>query len=267
MKPSGIITLTTDFGLSDSYVGILKGVILTINPKACLIDICHNISLGDIEHTSYIIYHSAKYFPHGTIHLAVVDPGVGTSRRPIAINTGQYIYVGPDNGIFSEIIKEQNKPELIHLNRKKFFLSDISATFHGRDIFAPAAAYLSIGVPFHTMGISLSDPAILKFRQPEVKNNSLVGRIKFADHFGNLITNLDKASIDIFLDGASIKAIKVGELTIKKIYASYCDATDSEPIALIGSSGFLEISVNMARADEKICGVDFYKSLLVEISR
>ena len=265
MKSSGIITLTTDFGLSDSYVGILKGTILAINPKACLIDICHNISLGDIERTSDIIYHSTKYFPNGTIHLAIVDPEVGTSRRPIAVDTGYYTYIGPDNGIFSEIIKEQNKLKIIHLNKKEFFLSDISSTFHGRDIFAPVAAHLSIGTPLNSMGIPLSNPVILNFIPPEIKDNRLTGRIRFIDHFGNIITNLDKASIEIFLDEKPIKAIRIGEVTLKNLYTSYGHAPDSEPIALIGSSGFLEISVNMARADEKICGAKPYRSLLVEI--
>ena len=258
MKPSGIITLTTDFGESDPYAAMIKGVVLSINPDAKIIDISHQIPAGSIKEGGLIIKESYKYFPSGTVHVGVVDPGVGSKRRPIAVLTDNHYFVGPDNGLFSPIIEAQGHIDIIHLKEKRYWRHTISRTFHGRDIFAPVAAHLSLGVDPFCMGKKIDDPTLLAYPLSSKNNNDLVGEVIRVDHFGNLITNITREHLSPFLESKGLE-IKVSSLTLKKISATYNDVPEGQPLALIGSSDLLEIAVNMGRAidylgDEDIVG-------------
>jgi len=259
LKPSGIITLTTDFGESDPYVAMMKGVILSINPDAKIIDISHQIPAGSIKEGGLIIKDSYTYFPSGTVHVGVVDPGVGGTRRPIAVLVDNYFFVGPDNGLFSTIIETQRHTDVIHLKEKRYWMNSISPTFHGRDIFAPVAAHLSLGVDPFRMGEKIDNPAPLASPLPRENKSDLVGEIIRVDHFGNLVTNITKEHLSPFLESKDL-IIKVGRLTLKKISATYNDVPEGQPLALIGSSNVLEIAVNMGRVidylgEDKVIGI------------
>jgi S-adenosylmethionine hydrolase len=247
LTTSGIITLTTDFGESDPYGAMMKGVILSINPDAKIIDISHHIPAGSIQEGGLIIKESYTYFPSGTVHVGVVDPGVGGKRRPIAVLVDNYFFVGPDNGLFSTIIETQHHADVIHLKETKYWMHSISPTFHGRDIFAPVAAHLSLGVNPFRMGEKIDNPITLTHPLPHVNNNGLVGEIIRVDHFGNLITNITREHLSPFLASKDL-IITVGRLTLKKISTTYNDFPEGQPLALIGSSNVLEIAVNMGRA-------------------
>jgi S-adenosylmethionine hydrolase len=249
LKPSGIITLTTDFGESDPYGAMMKGVILSINPDAKIIDISHQIPAGSIQEGGLIIKESYTYFPSGTVHVGVVDPGVGGKRRPIAVLVDTYFFVGPDNGLFSTIIETQPHTDVIHLKEKRYWMHSISPTFHGRDIFAPVAAHLSLGVNPFLMGEKIDNPTPLAYPLPRENNNGLVGEIIRVDHFGNLITNITREHLSPFLASKDL-IITVGRLTLKKISTTYNDVTEGQALALIGSSNVLEIAMNMGRATD-----------------
>jgi S-adenosylmethionine hydrolase len=251
MKSSGTITLTTDFGLSDPYVGIMKGVILSINPAAKVIDISHLIKAGSVLQAAGIIQESYTFFPKGTVHVAVVDPGVGTERRLILLETERYLFVGPDNGIFWPIIVAHPDIKVIHLTENKYFLPNITHTFHGRDIFAPVAAHLSRGVDPREMGHFIRDPVPLKVPRPKQTGQVLSGQIIRVDHFGNLITNILQKDLDQF-SGSAIPVIKIGDLVIEGVSQTYADASAGETLAMIGSSGLLEIAVNLGRACDRL---------------
>jgi S-adenosylmethionine hydrolase len=247
MKVSGIITLTTDFGLKDPYVGIMKGVILSINPGARVIDISHQSKAGFIFHASTLIQEAYPFFPEGTVHMAVVDPGVGGERRPILVKTRAHFFIGPDNGIFWPIIKAHQSVKVIHLTANKFFLPHESHTFHGRDIFAPVAAHLSRGADPSEMGPSIDDPVPIEFPAPQQKGDIISGHVMRIDHFGNLITNIQRKELETFL-GSRQPVITVGKLIVEGMHKMYGEALAGEALALIGSSDYLEIAVNLGRA-------------------
>jgi hypothetical protein len=248
---SGVITLLTDFGLRDPYVGIMKGVILSINPDARIIDISHQTKPGSVYQAAGLIQEAYPFFPKGTIHVAVVDPGVGGDRRPILVKTKDHFFVGPDNGLFWPIIKTNHQTEIIHLTETKYFLSDISNTFHGRDIFAPVAAHVSLGEDPLEMGSVINNPVPLRLPTPEQKGNHLSGQVIRVDHFGNLITNIHKKDMEKLL-GTKPPIIKVGKLIIRGVRSTYSEVNTGETLALIGSSGYLEIAVNQGRACDRI---------------
>jgi S-adenosyl-L-methionine hydrolase (adenosine-forming) len=254
MKPSGIITITTDFGLSDPYVAMIKGVVLSINPQAKLIDLSHQISAGSILQAGSLIQESYPYFPKGTIHLGVVDPGVGSRRRLIALNAEDHFFVGPDNGIFWPVIKNLSQVKIVHLTQTRYFLPHITRTFHGREIFAPVAAHLSTGVELEMFGDEITDPVSLSLPEPRQKDGFLYGRIIRVDNFGNLISNISSSELDQFLK-SSQPVIEVGKIIIRKMSGIYADVDEGEPLAQINSSDLVEIAVNMGRASEYI-GVD-----------
>jgi S-adenosylmethionine hydrolase len=246
MAPA-LITLLTDFGLKDPYVGILKGVILAINPAARVVDICHHVKPGSITQGSILLQEAYPFFPEGTVHVAVVDPGVGSGRRPIVVKAKGHMFVGPDNGIFWPIMAGQENSRVIHLIKAEYFLPEVSATFHGRDIFAPVAGHLSKGVDPGEMGILINDPVQLQQRMPVRKGGLLSGQVVRVDHFGNLITNIHRKRLEQFLENAQ-PVIKVQNCTIHGIRETYKEATAGEILALIGSSDHLEIAVNLGRA-------------------
>jgi len=251
MNPSGIITLTTDFGLRDPYVGIMKGVILSINPGARPVDITHHIRAGGIFQASNILQEAYRFFPDGTIHVAVVDPGVGSRRRLLLVETDAHLFVGPDNGIFWPVIRAHRPERIIQLTEKAYFLPRITNTFHGRDIFAPVAAHLSLGVAPSEMGGPVTDPVPLAAPVPRQTREALSGQVIRVDHFGNLITNIRQEDLARFA-GSTRPVIRVGDLRMEGVLRTYADAREGDPLAMIGSSGVLEIAVNLGRACDRL---------------
>ena len=254
MKTSGIITLTTDFGLQDPYVGIMKGVILSINPEATVIDISHQVGAGFIFQASALIREAYPFFPKGTVHVAVVDPGVGGQRRPILTDIRDHLFVGPDNGLFWPIIRGHQGATIIHVTREKYSLPEISRTFHGRDIFAPVAAHLSCGVDPSEMGPVITDPIQLESPGPFLERDVIRGQVIRVDRFGNLITNIHRKELEGFL-GSEAPVIRVGNQTIEGVLKTYNEAGPGEILALIGSSEYLEIAVNLGRVSDYL-GLD-----------
>lgn len=243
-----LITLTTDFGLSDPYVASMKGVILKINPRACIVDITHEIPPQDIQRASFVLYTSYSYFPKGTIHVVVVDPGVGSGRSMLLVKTSYYFFLAPDNGVLAYIFHVHRDAKVYNVMNAQYFQFPISATFHGRDIFAPVAAYLSKGIPPSRFG-----PEIREFNQgsvplPEKKNNSIEGEIVTFDHYGNAITNIPGA----WFDPGQKYQIKVGKIVFSKISNFYQEVPVGSPVALIGSGNTLELSIHGGSAKEEI---------------
>ncbi len=255
----GIITLLTDFGLKDPYVGIMKGVILSLNRKAAIVDLTHHVGHGDVARAARIIRESVPYFPPGAIHVAVVDPGVGTERRPILVKSRNQFFVGPDNGLFWPVITTDPKVLMIHLTHKDFFLPRISNTFHGRDIFAPVAGHLSLGMDPLKMGEVMEDPVSLPDTAPLRKKDSLVGKVVGIDHFGNVITNIHHDEWVRFLGNRQMM-IRVSGKKIRRIAKTYADGEEGELLALFGSNGYLEFAVNSGRAD-RLLNLDEARSL------
>ncbi|MBW2117831.1 MAG: SAM-dependent chlorinase/fluorinase, partial [Deltaproteobacteria bacterium] len=213
--------------------------------------ISHLISAGSVLKAAGIIQESYTFFPKGTVHMAVVDPGVGSERRLILLETEEYFFVGPDNGIFWPIIVTHPDIKVIHLTESKYFLPNITHTFHGRDIFAPVAAHLSRGVDPRKMGHPVSDPVPLKVPRPQQKGEVLSGQVIRVDHFGNLITNILQKNLDRF-SGSARPVIKIGEMVVEGVSKTYADASAGETLAMIGSSGLLEIAVNLGRACDRL---------------
>jgi S-adenosyl-L-methionine hydrolase (adenosine-forming) len=243
-----MITLTSDFGLKDPYVAEMKGVILTINPQAAIIDVTHGVEKFNIRMGAFILASAAPYFPKGTIHLAVIDPDVGTERRAILIQTKLGFFVGPDNGILILAAQNQGIEHLYEISNPKFMLPKISNTFQGRDIFAPAAANLDRGVKPSEFGPEITEVATPKFASAERRNSSLIGEVCHIDDFGNIITNISQKD----LPQNRVANIKLPGV-LKNIFfgKTYAEAKPNEPLALIGSHGFLEIALNQGNAAEK----------------
>lgn len=246
-----VITLSTDFGGDDPYVGIMKGVILGINPRVTLVDITHSLSPHRLLEVAFKLNTVADYFPKGTIHLAVVDPGVGGVRRPIVIKTEKQSWVGPDNGIFTRILQAHPESRVFRLTNPDYFLKPVSQTFHGRDIFSPAAAHLSRGIPLAALGIPISDPVLLDLPEPVFEKNSLFGWVLYADRFGNLITNLSRGLMKDRMADRDLR-IRIGTRTIRGLQENYGRVEPGRLLALFGSSGYLEIACNLGSAAEKV---------------
>lgn len=246
-----IITLTTDFGTKDGYVAVMKGVILNINPETLIVDISHEIPHHDIVEARYIVERTYGYFPEKTIHLAVVDPGVGGTRRPILIITERYMFIGPDNGIFGFVLHKERVQKIIELTNSKYFLGPISNTFHGRDIFAACAGYISLGLRPERLGPEIDSIMQLPDEEPVIKDNGILGRIKHVDRFGNLISNIRKADLEKLMKKGSVE-ILVGNKVLRGIRDTYSSVSPGELLALIGSTDCLEIAVNMGNASDKL---------------
>jgi S-adenosyl-L-methionine hydrolase (adenosine-forming) len=242
-----IIALLTDFGLEDAYVGIMKGVILSLSPEARLVDLSHEVPPQDVLSGALVLQSAWRYFPPGTIHLAVVDPGVGSRRRAMAAACGEQFLVGPDNGVFSLIFAEQTPLTVISLENPHYFLANVATTFHGRDIFAPVAAHLSLGVPLTAFGPALFDPVRLDFPAPEFREAEVNGQIISVDHFGNLISNIPFESLQIWLRGRSA-SLRVNGRVIPHLATTYSDVSPGALLALCGSHGYLEIACRQGRA-------------------
>jgi S-adenosylmethionine hydrolase len=246
-----IITLLTDFGTKDPYVASMKGVILNINPQCIVIDITHQVNPHDINEGAFILANAYSYFPKGTIHLSVVDPGVGGTRKPILLVTQNYFFVGPDNGLFAPIARKEKVKQVVVLAKEKYFLSKVRKTFHGRDVFAPVAAHLSLGIKPDAFGYKISAIKELGFGKPIIKERKLLGEILHIDTFGNLISNIDEEKLFRFTKGRSF-VIRAGRETIHGLKKGYWEGEKGELIALLGSSGLLEISVREGSAQKML---------------
>ena len=246
MQHNPIITLTTDFGYRDPFVGIMKGVILNINPSATIIDITHDISPQNILEAALSIEMSFESFPHKTIHVVVVDPGVGSARRPILVITDRYYFIGPDNGVFSQIYNLRHDIlSVLHIKAEHYFMPQRSATFHGRDIFAPAAAWLSSGIDISKFGDPITDYVTIPVPTPVMPTeNMLEGKVIYIDRFGNATTNIKTQHIDGFYGsnytGKPKVSVKGKEAPFKNHYA---EAEDTGLYSLMNSFGFLELFV------------------------
>ncbi len=236
-----IITLTTDFGFADPWVGIMKGVMLSINPELVFVDLAHGIQPQDIVAGALALADSVPFFPRGSIHVAVIDPGVGSSRRPVVIKSSVCYFVGPDNGLFWPAVERLGGLEKAwQITREEFLLKPLSATFHGRDIFAPVAAHLSLGTPASEFGPEVEDLQKLMLPQAVREERSIRGEVIHIDSFGNLITNiqaedlesLDQQRLEVFLAGVMIGTIS----------GAYSEVPEGAAVAVVGSSGRLEIA-------------------------
>lgn len=235
----GIITLLTDFGLQDSYVAEMKGVILSICPDATLVDITHSVPPQDIRHGAFILSAASRAFPPSTVHLAVVDPGVGSERRPVAIQTERGFFVAPDNGLLSFVLAEGPALRAVLLSNQAYHRQPVSDTFHGRDIFAPAAAYIHNGVPLQAFGPEVSALSLFPMPRPRwIRENLLAGEVIHVDGFGNVITNIRCADGD----WERFAQVQVGRRSVRRFCRTYADALPGELIALFGSSGYLEVA-------------------------
>ncbi len=242
-----LVVLLTDFGLKDHYVGVMKGVMKDICPHLSLIDLTHEISPQDVKEGAYVLGVSYRYFPPGAVFLAVVDPGVGTERKPLALKAGDYFFVGPDNGLFTLVLKQEREFSARLLSNHKFFRPKISETFHGRDIFAPVAAHLACGAPFSALGPELKELVLLPWPEPRFEGRRLIGAVVHVDRFGNLITNISEEDLS---RGRVARVLYRGlEIPFLRTYGL---AQRGEALCLIGSDGFLEIAVAQGSAAEKL---------------
>jgi S-adenosyl-L-methionine hydrolase (adenosine-forming) len=245
-----IITLMSDFGLQDGYVASMKGVILGIAPDALLVDISHEIPPQDIRSAAFVLSTCYACFPQGTVHLAVVDPGVGTERKAIAVRSPVGFFVGPDNGIFSLVLGRETRWEARSLENCSLWRKETSATFHGRDIFAPVAARLARGVPFDLLG-PLCSPAVLEWSSPIRGESEVQGEIIHIDRFGNCITNV--AGDDLMVSGPLENwTVRAGGVTISSILNTYGQSRPGSVLALNGSSGYIEIAINQGNAASEL---------------
>jgi len=246
--PSNIITLTTDFGLKDPYAAEMKAAILSILPNAVIVDITHEISKFDMRMASYVLASAVPYFPKSSVHVAVVDPSVGTRRRSIVIQTRQGFFVGPDNGILILAAEKQGITYVHELANPKFMLPEVSNTFHGRDIFAPAAAHLLNCVKPSEFGPEISGVAKPDFTKVTRKKGVLVGEVLHVDGFGNIITNINEEEVTPSHMKSEI-SVELPSYKLKlKLCKAYGETKPHEPLALIGSHGFLEIALNQSSA-------------------
>lgn len=272
MEQVPLVTLTTDFGTADGYVGTMKGVILSIVPDVRLVDISHEIAPQDVRQAAYVLYTAYPFFPPHTVHLIVVDPGVGSARRAIALRTPRGCFVGPDNGVFSYVMACEQVEALVELTAPRYRLPQVSYTFHGRDIFAAAAAHLAAGVPITILGLPVHDPVTFPPPRLQVTAGSVTGEVLHADHFGNVITSIgllmwsgDELSLAPAFQQAGDAGdkkqmrFKAGEATvmvagqeIAGVDRTYAEVEPGEVLALVGSEGHLEIAVREGNAVERL---------------
>src|SRR5881409_1581170 len=242
-----IITLTTDFGLADPFVAIMKGVILGIAPDAQLVDITHDVGAYNVLEAAFVIDSTYRYFPEGTVHLIVVDPGVGSARRPIAAVANGHIFVAPDNGVISCVLQTgRTAPSVYWINNASLFLKPVSQTFHGRDIFAPIAAHLARGTPIESVGPRIVDFVKKALPTPRPQGDRLVGTVLRVDKFGNIVTNLRRNHLS---RGFSIR---LRGLSITRLCSSFSEAEPGEFFAIEGSTGYIELALNQGSAADRL---------------
>jgi S-adenosylmethionine hydrolase len=246
-----LITLLSDLGTEDTYVGVMKAVILGICPGARIVDLCHGIAPQDIEQAAFLLETAWGYCPEGTVHVVVVDPGVGSERRLVAAEARGHYFVAPDNGVLTYVLAGAREHTAFCLERPDLFLPDVSQTFHGRDILAPVAAHVALGMPLDELGSEVTG-SLERFpiSRPVVEESGLVGHVIHVDRFGNLVTDLTEADLATWQRevGADQFVIKVGDSVIEEVRVAYAGASPGELLALVGSSGRLEIALNLGSA-------------------
>lgn len=257
---SPIITVTTDFGTEDAYVPAMKGTMLSIAPNARLVDVTHEVSPQDIMESAFVLQSALPFFPSGSVHLVVVDPGVGTERRPVALRHGDDWFVGADNGLFPLVLDGDAPDEAVELDDPDAWRTPSpSNTFHGRDIFAPAAAHLAAGRSLGDIGTPIEHLEPLQWAEPIVDAESIEGRVVHVDHFGNCVTNVRRSTFagaldldDSTPDAEALPSIEgyVGTTILETIHETYGNVDEGEPLLLFGSTGFLEVAVNGGNAAE-----------------
>lgn len=255
-----LITLLTDFGLDDEYVGVMKGVIAGIDADVRTVDVTHQVDPQDVVHGAFMLAASFSFFPSGTIHVAVVDPGVGSRRRILAVETAGHRFLAPDNGLLEPVLDDQTDAKIVSVENKRYFLNPVSQTFHGRDIFAPVAAYLSRGLALHQLGPIIDRQTMVAGVVPRCRfpsMHAIEGQVVAIDRFGNLLTNIDQGELEQlqhrFPDSAI--TVRLAQRCIHGIATDYQQAAKHTPLAIVGSRGLLEISVNCGSAHH-LLGVD-----------
>jgi S-adenosylmethionine hydrolase len=244
-----LLTLTTDFGSRDWFVGVLKGVIARIAPRTRVVDLTHDIPPGDIRAGAFALATAYRFFPRGSIHLAIVDPGVGSSRRALAVQTADYCFVGPDNGLLSAALAREKIKGIRALENEKYFLHPVSHTFHGRDVFAPVAAHLSRGLPIRSLGPARKEFARLDWPEPRYHRDRTEGEVLYLDRFGNGITNLPSNHVPSAHRTCEIRGERKWVCPLRPFYQS---VPPGQPVIVPGSSGFLEIAVNGGSAENQL---------------
>jgi S-adenosylmethionine hydrolase len=251
-----LITLLTDFGERDYFVASMKGVILNINPHARIVDLSHHVTPHDVADAAYLLKSCYRYFPDGTIHVAVVDPGVGTQRRPLLVSSSRYFFIGPDNGLFTHVYQDENSIEVRHIENRQYRLDSDGATFDGRDLFAPAAAWLTKGQPIGSFGRLVPNYERLPILEPTWDKHVMAGQIVYIDRFGNLISNVTAYHLKE-VRGLTKREpyIRIGGLTIEGMVRSYGEGSPDQPQALINSNGYLEVFLKEGRAADRMNAV------------
>ncbi len=248
LRKDQIVSLLTDFGSKDSYVGTMKGVILGICPSITLVDLSHEVEKHDVLQGAFLLSQASPYFPEGSIHLAVVDPGVGTARRRIIVQGSRCIYIGPDNGILSLAAKREGVIKIFEIDNEKFMFPHPSRTFEGRDIFAPAAAYLAKGIDVDEFGTEIHSLTSLSIAEPERRGGELHGEVIYIDGFGNMIMNIPEDILGEITYGTSVE-VTIGRVSrIVPFCRTYSEALADSPLLTLGSSGLLEVAVNSGSA-------------------
>ncbi len=242
-----VVAFLSDFGTRDHYAGSMKGVVLGVCPDATLVDIGHDIPEHDVLAGALELAACYRYFPPGTIFLVVVDPGVGSSRRGIAVECGDYKFVAPDNGVLSAVFRETPPKRVVELTERKYARPTVSRTFEGRDRFAPAAGWLAKGIALVSLGKSISNYRVIDLPKPVAGQGELTGEVVRVDRFGNLITNIDRRTFEQLADGAGV-AITAGDRDVPRLVATYAEAPAGEICALFGSTDHLEIAINAGDA-------------------
>ena len=249
-----MITLLTDFGDQDEYVGVMKGVIAGIHPGTRVVDISHRIEPQDIVHGAFILAAAYSYFPTGTVHVAIVDPGVGGDRRIVAVTCNGHHFLAPDNGLLERVMDRNSVKIAVSVTQSDFFLPSVCQTFHGRDIFAPVAAHMAMGVPMEELGPVVPKQGLVTGVVPRchfASRTRMEGQVVAVDRFGNLMTNVDAPAVDTLvrrLAGSPVVVELAGRITITGLATAYSQVAIHQPLAIIGSRGLLEISVNRGDA-------------------
>jgi S-adenosyl-L-methionine hydrolase (adenosine-forming) len=263
-----VISLITDFGLEDAFAGIVKGVILSVNPSATIVDISHTLAPRDLIRAAFLIEASYGYFAPGTVHVVVVDPGVGSDRAIVGVEVKGHRFLAPDNGVLTAVLADWPVDRVVRVENSSFFLNPVSRTFHGRDIFAPVAAHLSIGVDLGALGPAIESETLVRLRLPQPSFTDapeIVGVVIAADRFGNLITNIrERDLVSLFEKTGRLEpAIQIGGRTINGLSVCYSSAELGKPLALMGSTGRMEISINGGSA-LKFFGVGLGEEVLIK---
>ena len=258
----GIVAIITDFGLRDGYVGAMKGVMLGIDPGLRLVDVSHRIERHDIVSAALMLGHLVSYFPKGTVHLAVVDPGVGSERRALAAETEDFFFVGPDNGLFTVALQRYPPLKVVAIEPSDYLPARRSDTFHGRDVFAPVAAHCAAGVPLKRFGRPADGIRTIDIPASRRDGGTLQGQIIAVDHFGNLVTNISRDDLEAFSEGAKV-VVRAGKAVISGLSRSYLPAGRGRPLAIMNSWDHLEVAVSGGDARKEL-GLERGQAVTVE---